>query len=136
MFCKNCGVEMNDNQAICVKCGVPTGEGSAFCANCGSGMTPGAEFCMNCGVAVKKSVSGNYNGNSKLTILLVCYFLGSIGIHNFLLGETKKGVLKIIMTTVGSLLCGIGPVVSSVLAIVEFFKIAIDTYVTDPEKFF
>ena len=26
MYCKNCGEEMNDNQAICLKCGVNVGK--------------------------------------------------------------------------------------------------------------
>jgi len=43
MFCKNCGQEMNDNQAICLRCGVKTGQGASFCANCGQPVNPEAE---------------------------------------------------------------------------------------------
>ena len=96
MFCKNCGKEMNDNQAICLNCGVKTGEGSAFCSNCGGAVAPGAEVCMNCGVAIKKAgaAAGDLGGKDKIVMALVAFFVGGIGIHNFMMGETKKGIVK------------------------------------------
>lgn len=125
MFCKNCGEAMNDNQAICVKCGVKTGEGTNFCANCGQPIAPGAEVCLSCGVAQKKA-AGDLAGHDKIVMILVCFFLGGIGIHNFMMGETKKGVFKIIM----SFLCGIG----GILALIDLIKIAMGTYVVNPDK--
>ena len=125
MFCKNCGEQMNDNQAICLKCGVKTGMGDAFCANCGNAVPPNAEVCMNCGVAIKKT--NDYNGHEKWLIALLCFFLGHLGIHNFLMGETKKGVFKIISSY---LLCGIGVI----FVLIDFIKILTDKYVIDPEK--
>ncbi len=125
MFCKNCGVEMNDNQAICVKCGVKVGDGSAFCANCGQPMADNAEVCLNCGVAAKKA-GGDLNGQDKIVMILVCFFLGGLGIHNFMMGETKKGVFKIIM----SCCCGIG----GILALIDLIKLAMGSYVVDPTK--
>lgn len=128
MFCKNCGENMNDNQAICLKCGVKTGEGSSYCANCGQAVAEGADVCLNCGVAIKKSgVSGDYlNGKDKVTMALICFFLGGLGIHNFMMGETKKGVLKIVL----SLCVGLG----GILALIDFIKILMDKYEVDPEK--
>ena len=129
MFCKNCGTSMNDNQAICVKCGVEVGKGNAFCANCGEAVSPEAAVCMKCGVAVKNAgatAGGNLNGQDKVVMILICLFLGGLGIHNFMMGETKKGVFKIIM----SLCCGIG----SILALIDLIKIAMGSYVADPEK--
>lgn len=125
MYCKNCGETMNDNQAICIKCGVKAGEGNTFCANCGNTIAANADVCMNCGVAVKKAAD-NLNGQDKIVMIIVCLFLGGIGIHNFMMGETKKGVFKIIM----SLLCGIG----GILALIDLVKIAMGTYTVDPEK--
>ena len=119
---------MNDNQAICLKCGVKTGEGSAFCSNCGNPIAANAEVCLNCGVAVKKA-TGNLAGKDKIVIILVCLFLGGIGIHNFMMGETKKGVVKIVLSLC---LAGIG----GILALIDLIKIAMDKYVVDPEKFF
>lgn len=68
---------------------------------------------------------GDYN---KTLIALVCFFLGGLGIHNFMLGEVKKGIVKI----VASLLFGIG----IILALIDFIKILAGTYVIDPNAFF
>lgn len=96
-----------------------------FCVNCGKEIDDKAVICVNCGVAVKKS-GGDLNGQDKVVMLLVCFFLGGLGIHNFMMGETKKGVFKIIM----SFLCGIG----GILALIDLIKIAMGKYVVDPEK--
>lgn len=117
---------MNDNQAICLKCGVKTGEGNAYCANCGSAVNPNAEVCLNCGVSTKKSIAGDLGGKDKIVIALVCFFLGGLGIHNFMMGETKKGIFRIVM----SLICGLG----SIFALIDFIKILMDKYVVDPTK--
>ena len=76
--------------------------------------------------AVKKSASGDLNGQDKIVMILICLFLGGLGIHNFMMGETKKGVFKIIM----SLCCGIG----GILALIDLIKIAMGTYVVNPDK--
>lgn len=126
MFCKNCGQQINENQAICLNCGVKVGEGTTFCANCGNPVQAGAEVCMSCGFAVKKA--GDLAGRDKLTMILICLFLGGLGIHNFMMGETKKGIVKI----VASFLCGLG----GILALIDLIKIATDKYEVDPDKLF
>lgn len=129
MFCKNCGQPMNDNQAICLKCGVKTGEGTAYCANCGNALPANADVCLSCGVAVSKNGAGdNLGGKDKLTVALICFFFGGLGIHNFMMGETKKGIVKIVT----SLCFGIG----AILALIDFIRILTDSYVVDPEKAF
>jgi TM2 domain-containing membrane protein YozV len=42
---------------------------------------------------------------SKLVAALLGIFLGSWGIHNFYLGDSKKGIIQIVVTIVT---CGIG----------------------------
>ncbi len=125
MFCKNCGKEMSADQAYCLSCGVKRGDGSNYCANCGSSVAPGAAVCVNCGVATKAAGTGKYD---KTTMALVCFFLGGLGVHNFMMGETKKGIVKIVL----SMCCGIG----SILALIDFINILMDKYVVDPEKAF
>ncbi len=127
MYCKNCGKEINENQAICLSCGVKKGEGSTFCENCGQPVAAGSDVCLNCGVAVKKSGVGGLAGKDKTTMIIVCLFLGGLGIHNFMMGETKKGILKIVL----SLCFGLG----SILALIDLIKICTDKYEADPEKF-
>ena len=136
MYCKNCGEVMNDNQAICLKCGVKTGDGKAFCANCGNAVAENAAVCLNCGVAIKAGNGEYLNGTDKTVIALICFFLGVFGIHNFMLGETKKGIIKIIMTVAGPLLCGIPDIICGVLVLVEFIKVLTDKYVVNPDKAF
>lgn len=130
MYCKNCGREMNDLQDVCLNCGVKKGNGTSYCQNCGSNMTTDARFCAECGAPVKVSMftqrsvnnaNPDYlNGNDKVTMALICFFLGFIGIHNFMLGENKKGILKIILTP-----CfGIG----YILSLIDFVKILTDKY--------
>ncbi len=128
MYCKSCGEMMNENQAICVKCGVKAGEGSNYCYNCGNQLTPGAEVCLSCGFAQKKPDSNNLGNYDKITLALLCFFLGGIGVHNFMLGETKKGIFKIVM----SFCFGIG----AILALVDFVRILTDKYEVNPDKIF
>lgn len=126
MFCRNCGEQMNDNQVICLKCGVKVGNGNNYCANCGKEVAANAEYCMNCGVAIKNY--GNYGNYDKVTLAIIAFFLGGLGIHNFMLGETKKGIIKIVF----SLCFGIG----YILALIDFIKILMDQYEVNPDKAF
>ena len=150
MSCKNCGKILNDNQSFCEGCGTKAGDGNRFCQNCAAELAPGANACSNCGAPVNapagnpvnnpvnppvnnqqqnNGVSGEYlNGKDKTTIAIICFLLGGLGIHNFMMGETKKGVVRI----VASLCFGLG----YILAIVDFVKILTGNYVVDPEKLF
>jgi TM2 domain-containing membrane protein YozV len=55
-----------------------------------------------------------------MIMALVCFFLGGIGVHNFMMGEKRRGIKKIIF----SFLCGIG----GILALIDFVKILTDKY--------
>ena len=130
MFCRNCGEAMNDNQAICLKCGVEVGKGNSLCANCGKPVAENQAVCLSCGVKIEDEKTAkennNLNGQDKLTMALVCFFLGGFGIHNFIMKENKKGITRII----ASLCCGLG----GILALIDFVKILMGTYVVDPTK--
>ena len=76
MYCKNCGEEMNDNQAICLSCGVQAGAGSSHCPNCGGATGEKAVICVGCGVSLKKEGGKAAANESKFTGGL----LGMIGI--------------------------------------------------------
>lgn len=130
MFCKNCGQQLNENQAICLNCGVNVGDGNKYCQNCGNELPENAAVCLKCGVATTKStnkkVTGNLGGQDKITMALICFFLGGLGIHNFMMGESKKGITRI----VASLCCGLG----GILALIDFIKILTDKYTVDADK--
>ena len=123
---------MKEGQAVCLQCGTKAGDGNEFCSNCGKPIAAGVAVCPNCGFAVKKtsgfSLDGELGGQSKLTMGLICVFLGMLGVHNFMMGETKKGVFKIVM----SLCCGI----SGIFVLIDAVKIFTDKYVIDPTKLF
>ena len=141
MFCKTCGAEMNENQAICLKCGCSKGTGSVYCANCGGELLPNAVACMKCGVAAnygavnnsigKTGIPGIDNagwcpeGRDKIIAILLAFFIGGFGIHNFYLGETKKGILRICT-------CWFG--LGSILALIDFIKMLTGSYTVNPEK--
>ncbi len=133
IFCKNCGAEMNSNQIICIKCGVSVGNGNSYCANCGKEISENAEFCIHCGGAVKSNifrntVSSDYlGGKDKMQMAIICWFFGAVGVHNFMMGETKKGIMKIALCFVG---------ISAILSLIDFFKILTDQYKVDFETYF
>lgn len=105
MYCKNCGNAMDPNAAICVKCGCAKGVGTAYCPNCGQTVQPGAAVCTACGCALTAAAPAAGGGKSKLVAGLLGIFLGGWGIHNFYLGNIKKGVLQIVVSLVT---CGLG----------------------------
>ena len=128
MFCKNCGSPLLPGQAVCLKCGFKAGKGNTHCAYCGRPVNPGQAVCLNCGALIGKGNVGDLAGHSKTSMALFAIFPGSVGVHNFIMGEGKKGAMKIIFTA----LFGIG----FIFAIIDFIKILSNAYVVDPEKAF
>ena len=137
MYCRSCGQPINENQAICLNCGVNVGDGTKYCANCGKELQPNAVVCLNCGVAVtpqktelersKKTPDDSWvpAGKDKITAMLLAFFLGGFGIHCFYLGESKKGVLRL-------LTCWFG--LGSILALIDFIRMLTGSYEVDPNK--
>ncbi len=99
IYCKNCGNQMDDIAAICVKCGVKKGDGFNFCQNCGQPTAVGMQFCTSCGAALNNVVPGAEQ-KSRIAAGILGVILGSIGIHNFYLGNNSRGVLQIVLTAV------------------------------------
>ena len=50
--------------------------------------------------------------------MLLAFFLGTLGIHNFYLGYTTRGIIQLVLT-----LTFIGAIVSAVWAFIEFILI-------------
>ena len=128
MFCKNCGSEIDANAAVCAKCGFQKGTGNKYCPNCGVEVAEGQAVCVNCGVALKPVVAANGEQKSKLVavlLALLAFFLGGIGFHDFYLGYTKYGVIKIILAVCT---CGIG---SWIWSFIDLLRLLTDSLNVD-----
>ena len=123
MFCRNCANELDSNAAFCVKCGVKAGDGNRYCPNCGAETAENAAVCIKCGVELKKAAASGEQ-KSKMAAGLLGIFLGGLGIHNFYLGNTGRGVIQIVVTL---LTCGVG----SVWGLVEGIMILTGAIKTD-----
>lgn len=137
MFCKNCGKELVPGSAVCLNCGVPVqNSGVTFCQNCGAQAMPGAVVCTNCGVPLNmnNAVPKYPNQKSKMVAGILGILLGSLGVHNFYLGNTGRGVAQLLLTLLGSLLtCGISAIATSIWGMVEGVQILTGSINTDAD---
>ncbi len=91
MFCKNCGKETDDNAVKCTQCGAE----------------------MKSDAPVSYTIDSEVSPKSKVTTILLCIFLGSLGVHRFYVGKTGTGVLMLL--TMGC--CGIMTLVDLVMIV-------------------
>lgn len=98
----------------CKKCGIEIQEGTNFCPECGANQNSTSSQSNNQFVGVEQK--------SKIAAGLLGIFLGALGIHNFYLGYTKNGVIQLLLTTIGSFLI-IGPFISGIWALIEGIRI-------------
>ncbi|NLX93416.1 MAG: TM2 domain-containing protein [Clostridiales bacterium] len=135
MYCRNCGTPLKPDNYICTKCGVPAGIGNKFCPSCANPTDENAVMCVRCGVffaAPQNVAPQDAQQRSKLVAALLAFFLGTLGIHNFYLGYTNKGVTQLLLTLLASFLtCGLSAVAVQVWAIVEGVQLLTGTINTD-----
>jgi len=96
MFCSNCGKEIDDKAVVCVHCGVPT-----------------HNFTHS---PVNKAI--NQEGYDWTTTLLLCFFLGVFGVHNFYVKKNTYGIIQLL--TLGG--CGIWALIDFIMIITGSFK--------------
>ncbi len=65
---------------------------------------------------------------SKLAAGLFGIFLGALGVHNFYLGFTGKAIAQLLLSLIGWVLFGLGPVVAGIWGLVEGILILCSTY--------
>jgi hypothetical protein len=106
MFCQNCGKEISDQ--------------AAFCPNCGH---PARPKVTSPGFRADKPVSPH----SRLAALLLCLFIGALGVHRFYVGKVGTGVAMIF--TLGGL--GIWVLIDLIMIIVGGFTDSEGRFVLD-----
>ncbi len=99
MFCSNCGAQIDDKAAVCVKCGAKTANFNQPQPHPGIG----------------GPVQGGYDW---LTTLLLCFFLGGLGVHSFYTKKTTIGVAQLL--TLGG--CGIWALIDFIMILLGTFK--------------
>ena len=117
MYCKNCGEKLFEHQTVCIKCGTPVEELSQKTLQSNE---PVQNQPKN------QKVNGNLNGHGKGIIAILCLFLGSFGAHNFIMGENKKGIVKLVTSFFG---------VGFFLALFDFIRIITNNYTYNPDAF-
>jgi hypothetical protein len=99
MFCKYCGAEISDHAVVCVKCGAAVDREDAL---------------------------GKKGQQDWLVVLLLCFFLGSLGVHRFYVGKTGTGVAQLL--TLGG--CGIWTLIDFIMILVGAFTDAKGRHIT------
>lgn len=91
-----------------------------FCSSCGSIIKKEAEICPRCGVRQMPAPNSlmNNQGSDWLTTLLLCFFLGFLGVHRFYSGSTAIGVVQLL--TLGG--CGIWTFIDFILILTGLYK--------------
>ena len=76
-----------------------------------------------------------YKPKKKYVAVLLAVTFGFLGLHNFYLGNSSKGVAQLLIALIGSLALGIGFVVAYVWAFVEAYNIFTDKVEADANGF-
>lgn len=93
-----------------------------ICPNCGFENDTSSNFCKSCGINLfsNQQVPRNQRVSDKnwLITLLLCIFLGPLGIHRFYVGKIGTGILMLL--TCGGL--GIWFLVDLILIVTDAFR--------------
>lgn len=134
----------------CINCGASNEPGRTRCAYCGSTLAtaqpqqaplpihqqPQASmgsqpmYVQPMMVATTANMQALVMGQPKSMVAaaLLAFFLGGLGIHNFYLGYSGKGIAQLLLTLIGWVFFMIGPVVAGIWALVEFIMILTRAY--------
>ncbi|WP_411824619.1 NINE protein [Leptospira sp. 'Mane'] len=87
-----------------------------FCRSCGNIIKKEAEICPKCGVRQLPSSKSDVS-STWLTTLLLCIFLGPLGVHRFMNGKIGTGILMVL--TFGG--CGIWTLIDLIFILTNKF---------------
>ena len=115
MYCRNCGEKIDNTNCFCTNYGWDPKLGNSFCCKCGARTLPHQVTCLNCGQNLASQMIES-DRNMYIAAILA-FLLGAFGIHDFYLGYTSRGVIKIVLTLLvaTSFISGIWSIVDLVL---------------------
>lgn len=119
MYCQNCGKELSENDAFCPDCGVKVQKIQKNCQNCGAKIDDYTNVCPSCGYQIPPTVVKISSPKYKTTAVLLAIFLGGLGIHNFYLGYSSKGIIQLFLFFGGIFSCGITAIIAIVWGWIE-----------------
>jgi hypothetical protein len=109
-FCKYCGNQVIAAAVICPSCGAPTGSGVASVP-----------------MAINVNTHGYSNQKSRITYVLLAFFLGYLGIHNFYSGHILSGIFKLLLSFLGFFTFGLTFLLSFIIQIIEMCTVTQDS---------
>lgn len=65
-----------------------------YCSRCGALVSDNARFCDKCGCRL--ATDSNTSPKDWLVCILLCFFLGYLGMHRFYVGKTGTGILQLL----------------------------------------
>lgn len=117
MFCEKCGTQINDEAIVCPSCGVGTSNYHKA-ASASSSAQPINITNVNTNTNTNTTGQVVYPAKSKMTALLLCFFLGEFGVHRLYVGKIGSGLIY--MFTFG--LFGIGWILDLITILVGSFR--------------
>lgn len=104
-----------------------------YCRQCGHEIPEGAVYCTNCAAPANDTPAVKV-GKNRVVVGLIALFLGWLGIHNFYLGYTNKGLAQLLVSLIGGIFsCGIATLAMEVWAFIEAIQIFSGTISADAD---
>lgn len=119
MYCSHCGQKANDQDKYCSFCGEELLPILNHCPNCGEEIDVSMKYCKHCGYELPSVYKQARSHKSKIVAGILGIFIGGLGIHNFYIGETSKGVIQLCLYFGGIFTFGLTSIIASIWGLIE-----------------